>query len=262
VLRFAAACVSGLLSLPLQAHDLWITPATFTPQRGEVAAVRLHVGVALQGEVVPAPPRQVMRFFVRDGLGQRSVAARPGTEPAGQFRVQTEGLQVLGYQSQASHIELAAEVFNPYLIEEGLEAIAQLRRDQGRSDKPAREAYSRCAKALLQVGPVLSTEFNADALDLGCTLELVPLRNPYAEGDELPFRLTYRGRALPGALVVAVNTLNPKRPLSARSDADGRVALGLPRGGMWLVKAVHMVAAEAGADVDWRSTWASVTFER
>jgi len=30
---------------------------------------------------------------------------------------------------------------------------------------------------------------------------------------------------------------------------------------MWLVKAVHMVPAPAGSDADWRSFWASLTFE-
>ena len=32
-------------------------------------------------------------------------------------------------------------------------------------------------------------------------------------------------------------------------------------GGMWLVKAVHMVPAHAGTNAEWASFWASLTFE-
>jgi hypothetical protein len=30
---------------------------------------------------------------------------------------------------------------------------------------------------------------------------------------------------------------------------------------MWLIKAVHMVEAPAGANAEWASYWASLTFE-
>ena len=46
----------------------------------------------------------------------------------------------------------------------------------------------------------------------------------------------------------------------ARSDTDGRVRLPLQRAGRWLVKAVHMVPAPAGANAEWASYWASLTF--
>ena len=98
---------------------------------------------------------------------------------------------------------------------------------------------------------------------LGFPLELVAERNPYAlrAGEEIPVRLTYENQPLAGALVVAINRADPAERLAARSDTEGRVRLRLRPGGMWLVKAVHMVAAPAGADADWASYWASLTFE-
>jgi uncharacterized GH25 family protein len=61
--------------------------------------------------------------------------------------------------------------------------------------------------------------------------------------------------------VVAINRANPAQKLSARSGKDGRVRFRLPRAGMWLIKAVHMVEAPAGANAEWASYWASLTFE-
>jgi uncharacterized GH25 family protein len=87
-------------------------------------------------------------------------------------------------------------------------------------------------------------------------------RNPYTlrAGQDLPVRLTYQNRPLAGALVVAMNRLNPSEKLSARTDSDGRVRLRLRPGGMWLIKSVHMIPAPAGSGAEWASFWASLTF--
>jgi uncharacterized GH25 family protein len=97
---------------------------------------------------------------------------------------------------------------------------------------------------------------------LGFTLELVAERNPYAiqAGEDLPVRLTYENTPLAGALVTAINKLNPAEKQTARTGADGRVRFRLPRGGMWLIKSVHMIPAPAGSNADWKSFWASLTF--
>ena len=88
-------------------------------------------------------------------------------------------------------------------------------------------------------------------------------RNPYAirAGQDLPVRLTYENRPLAGALVVAMNRVNPSEKLAARTDSDGRVRFRLRPGGMWLIKAVHMIPAPAGTNAEWASFWASLTFE-
>jgi len=38
---------------PLSAHDMWIEPATFAPQAGQIVAVRLRVGQDLMGDPLP-----------------------------------------------------------------------------------------------------------------------------------------------------------------------------------------------------------------
>jgi uncharacterized GH25 family protein len=62
-----------------------------------------------------------------------------------------------------------------------------------------------------------------------------------------------------------MNKLNPAEKMSARTDKDGRVRFELRPGGMWLVKAVHMIPATpsnaAGSNAEWQSYWASLTFE-
>jgi uncharacterized GH25 family protein len=244
----------------LLAHDMWIEPTAFLPQAGQIVGVKLRVGQDMAGDPLPRNPALINQFIFEDGSGRKPIIGRTGGDPAGYLRVDGPGLLVLGYRSFASSVALPAEKFNQYLREEGLDHIAALRASRNQTEAGAHELFARCAKSLLLTGS--PTPDQGDRT-LGFTLELVAERNPYTlrAGDEIPVRLTYEDKPLAGALVVAMNRLNPSDKISARTASDGRARLRLPSGGMWLIKAVHMIPAPEGAGADWASFWASLTFE-
>ena len=261
VLRSSMLLRMGVLATaPLLAHDMWIEPTTFSPEPGQVVSIRLRVGQDLLGDPMRLDPTLVSQFVVKDAAGLRPVVRREGGDPAGLVRVASAGLVAIGYHSNPSTIEMAADKFNQYLREEGLDAVTAARASRRESGTGAREIFSRCAKSLVFSGPAADLQGDRP---LGFTLELVAEGNPYAlrANQDLPVRLTYENRPLAGALVVAMNKLNPAEKLSARTDTDGRVRLKLRPGGMWLIKAVHMVPAPADSHADWASYWASLTFE-
>ena len=258
--RLAIVVAATILSgASLAAHDMWIEPMTFSPEAGEIVGVRLRVGQDLLGDPMARDPALIDQFVVEDAEGRKPVVGRSGADPAGFVRAATPGVLIIGYQSNPSPLVQTPEKFNQYLKEEGLDAVAALRASRGQTGA-AREIFSRCAKSLVLSGSADETQGDRR---LGFTLELVAERNPYTmnAGQDLPVRLTYQNRPLAGALVVAINRANPAQKLSARSGKDGRVRFRLPRGGMWLIKAVHMIEAPAGANADWASYWASLTFE-
>jgi uncharacterized GH25 family protein len=256
---FVAAAVV-LSQVPLTAHDMWIEPTTFSPTPGQIVGVRLRVGQDLLGDPLPLDPALVNQFVLEDRDGQRPVVRRAGADPAGLLRVALPGLVVIGYRSNPSAVELAADKFNQYLTEEGLDAVAAERARRKETNATARELFARCAKSLVWSGAAADAQLDRR---LGFTLELVAERNPYAlgPGQDFPVRLTYENHPLAGALVAAINQLNPAEKLTARSDRDGRVRFRLHPGGMWLIKAVHMIPAPAGSNAEWASFWASLTFE-
>jgi uncharacterized GH25 family protein len=249
-----------VLAAPLFAHDMWIEPMTFSPDPGEIVGVRLRVGQDLLGDPLARDSKLFREFFVLDSEGRKPLVGRDGANPAGFLRVPAPGLLVIGYNSHPSSVELTAEKFNQYLKEEGLDAVAAQRARRNETNAKARDLFSRCAKSLVLSGSASGAQGDRP---LGFTLELVAERNPYTmrAGEELPVRLTYENRPLAGALVVAMNRLNPSEKLSARTGQDGRVRFKLRPGGMWLIKAVHMIPAPAGSGADWASFWASLTFE-
>lgn len=253
--RAVAASVALLAAAALSAHDFWIEPSTFTPAPNQVVSVRLLVGQRFRGEPIPRTSALIERFVVVTPAGELPVPGREGGDPAGLVRASAPGLAIVGYASRNSSVSLEAGKFEKYLAEEGLERVSAERRRRGETEKPAREDFARCAKALLSVG-------GADGADraIGLALELVAEKSPYAlSGAALPVRLLYLGKPLSGALVTAFPYDAPETAQSARTDASGRATLDISRRGQWLIKAVHMIPS-ATRDADWQSLWASLTF--
>lgn len=258
--RSTITLVLLLLTTPgLRAHDFWIEPSSFTPAPGQRIAVRLRVGQGFRGDPVPRNPKYLERFVTAGPGGEADVPGVPFGEPAGYAAFGAPGTYLIAYDGARETLEQEGPKFERYLTEEGLERIYDLRAKQGQTAAPGKEVFSRCAKALLAVGPPEKKGFDRV---LGLPLELVPEANPAGlrPGAVLSVRLLYQGKPLAGALVVGIPRDGPEEKVAARSDAQGRVRLRLPRGGDWLVKAVHMVPAPREAGADWESFWASLTF--
>ena len=258
-----AALAAALAVFPAafaSAHDFWIEPSAFRPAVGSTLGVRLVVGQRFRGDVLPRNPAMIARFVFVTDQGEVPVPGRAADDPAGSVRIEQPGLGLILYRSLESPLSLEPDKFEEYLKEEGLESVIVARAKRGESQKPSKELYSRAAKCLVQAGSSGDSGFDRV---VGLTLELVPEKDPYAMagGGDLPIRLLFEGKPLAGALVAAMPYDAPEKKLSARSDRDGRVTLKLPAGGVWLVKAVQMTPVAGDPNADWRSVWASLTFE-
>ena len=258
VLLFVAA---GLSVQRLYAHDFWIEPTRFSVTAGDRVELVLRVGQDLAGDRLPYINNWFSDYRVVAPDGTRPVEGLMGDDPAGSFAAREAGVHVVGYRSTVDFVEMEPAKFRSYLEDEGLEHVIATRAARGDSGKPAREIYSRCAKALVDVTGASDDETWSETL--GYTLELLPERNPYAlaPGDSLPVQLLYEGEPIGGILVQAYVADRPDDKFAARTDARGRVTLPLSRPGLWLVKAVHIIETPPDyARADWESFWASLTF--
>ena len=255
---------------PIGAHDFWIEPGTFYPPSSTEVPVTLRVGEDFRGTSVPYWPQRIVDFSIVSAAGRALVAGSFGDDPAGKLVFETPGLRLIGYHSARSFVELDPEPFEAYLQAEGLEHIRDMRRERGENQLKGREYYSRCSKALLEVGFVPGSTRRAASdhtvydRELGYPLELILRANPHdlAPSDPLPVMVHYLGRPLAGALVVAFTADKPIQKHQARSGPDGRVTVTLDRTGRWLIKTVHMIEVpDADPKADWESFWASLTFE-
>jgi uncharacterized GH25 family protein len=259
IAALAALAAGTLLATPLRAHDFWIEPSTYRPAPGQRLVLRARVGAGFLGDPVPRDEELLVRFVVVGSEGEQPVPGVQGVDPAGIMQARGVGTMVVGYQSRGSVAELTPEKMALYVDQEGL--AGQL--PSGWQRKPVvRDRFSRSVKSLLLVGGDGGSGARAgyDRL-LGLPLELVPLSDPaaLAGGGALPVRLLWDGRPAAGIQVTALSRLDPAHPLTARTGADGRVVLPLPRGGEWLLKAVRILPA-GGPGADFESVWASLTF--
>jgi hypothetical protein len=193
---------------------------------------------------------------------RRDVVGREGEDPAGLVRIDREGTFVLGYRSNPSTVELEAEKFATYLRDKSLERPLRERHERGEDGLPGREAYARCAKALLRTPGAAP---GAPDCVLGFPLELVLASDPYAREQgaggaapaPLTVRLLFQGEPLPRALLQFERLdfprdTTPGPPTPAFTDQNGEVRLPLPAEGVWMVSAVQMVRNEPGEAQEWR----------
>ena len=253
--------VSALLwfGTPCLAHDFWMEPLTFHPKVGEVVSIRLLVGEHFFGDRVGRFSDQIERFSAVGPGGEVETVGHEGHDPAGHFRIVIPGLYTLVYKSNPQEITLEARKFEAYLRMEGLEGISKLRAEKGETDKPGREQFVRCAKALIAAGDASPEGFDRKvSLPLEIVQESPPIE--IEQGRTGRFRLLYEGEPLEGALVVALNKKVKEARQSKRSDEEGRVTFETAHSGVWMIKSVHMVPCKK-EDVDWESYWGSFVFE-
>jgi uncharacterized GH25 family protein len=257
----AIASVVAALTLggPILAHDFWVQPSSYWAKPDELVQVRLCVGHFDEPEPVVRNPARIERFAVIAPDRESDVPGQDGKDPAGLLRPAAEGLHILVYDSNHGRSELEAAKFESYLREEGLERIIAERSKRGEASKPGVEIYSRCAKALVNVGGAAAAPDRA----VGLKLELVAGTNPAAlkPGDELPLTLLLDGEPVEGVKVTLKDAKHAHGVSEGRTGKDGRVSLKMPEKGVVLVTAVHMIRASEGSGADWESLWASLTYE-
>ncbi len=261
-----AACAALALAAPALAHEFWLRPSRFRAPVDEEVELGLFVGDRLRGEPFPRSATHLARFVSRRGRDEpQEVAGLDGETPAGYLPLEAAGMHVVGYAGQVRFITLEAAKFEPYLREKGLEHVVRARADAGSSDAPGREAYVRCAKTLVLAGGDDADDAGFD-LPLGLEVEIVPESDPLRArpGDTLTVRVLRDGAALAGVLVEAHRGDGEEHAVTARrTGEDGRARIVLPHAGFWLVSCVDMRPApeELREKADWRSVWASLSFE-
>lgn len=262
VIAAAAGLLAGVGAA--EAHDNWLEVEPFFAPTPGKAKVYLATGEQfLEAEHLTVRSRsRYSGFFLLSASGRRDISAdlredqQPLTvlSPGGR----TMGTFVLALDAAPKDIEIAAEKFQAYLLEERLVDALLWRAGAGKEDDPGRERYSRCMKAIVQIGPKLDPVATQAT---GQEIEIVPLAHPYsiAVGGALEVQVLFKGRPLAGRAITAANRFRTSvSKKTVRTDASGRASFVLSRAGDWMFRLVHI--EPASGDVDYRSYWANLTF--
>lgn len=236
---------------PAHAHDKWIDALPFRAASPAPVKLYLVTGEALRDEELRPLRRsaQITRLTLHYNAEKQDLLPLIKEDVQPLLIVPKEqlplGTSVLQLDTASIDIELPAAKFESYLFEERLFEVLAARARLGQEEFPGKERYSRCLKALLQVGEKPDSSVMQP---IGQELELVPLQNPY--GLRIPGKLTMqvllRGQPLAGhALGLAVRRHSAISSQTLRTDQSGKATFTISQAGDFLFTLVHMEEASA-----------------
>ena len=249
-----------LIACPAFAHEFWISPQNYQVETGAPLLADLRTGQNFTGAAYPFFAGQTARFeLIRDGRAE-VYTGRMGDLPALSTAAGDDGLVVILHQTMPSTVAYATwEKFAEFAAHKDFPDIRARHLARGLPEDGFREVYTRYAKALVGVGAARG----ADA-PTGLETEFVALTNPYTDdpADGFLVQLLYRGMPREQAQV----ELFDRAPGDAvtvsrlRTDAAGKVRIPVTPGHEYLLDAVVLRPAQAGAAAAWETLWAAMTF--
>lgn len=271
----ALAAAFGVLgaAITVEAHDFWLVPNAFAVGTGSEVIVRGQTSSRFPTSEAAVAPDRVADARVIEAGGTTPIGnlAVEGRSLRLSFRPAGAGQKLVAVTTRPRTVRESAESFRRYLELEGVPELVEHYRREGRLpvDSTARR-YTKYAKTLVEVGRGGPRVYDRAA---GHPLEFIPLSDPGAlkAGDTFAVRLLLRGRPVPGVRVHASGVPTgpgvtdeqaaaQAREATAPTDAEGVARFSLPAAGLWNVRTLHIVPADAGPGADWDAHWASLVF--
>lgn len=178
-----------------------------------------------------------------------------------------EGTGLGGVAAHPDYIALPAEIFEEYLVYEGMiEALAEFR--ETNTLGTIRERYTKHAKGIFQVGKPLSDDYKRN---LGYKVEIFVEQNPgdIEVGDDMSIQVLHDGEPLANQQVFVSyaskdvpkdGSIPERSEYSLRTDENGRATFKIIKQDKWFIQLIHMQKIE-DEDADWESNWSTITFE-
>jgi len=257
----AVALWLGLAGSVALAHDTWLLPAAAQAKPGGSLALAMTSGMAFPQEESPIRPDRIARSGVR--LAGRELPLGGLKEGEKALALVAElgrpGVATFWLDLHPRTLDLTAEDVEHYLEEIGAPPAVRARWQAAPEPRRWRESYSKHVKTFVRVGAAADDRSWAEPV--GSALELVPERDPTAllAGDELVMRLLRNGAPAAGVTVGLLRAGDAKSVDRATGD-DGRVTFTVAAAGWYLLRSTDLRPA-SGADLDWESDFATMTFE-
>lgn len=275
----AALALLGVAALA-EAHDFWLVPNAFTNAPGEQVVIRGQTSSRFPTSESAVATDRVASALLLGASSEERIAdlSTSGTSLVLRHRPTTPGQRVIAVQLHPRSMRESAASFRRYLELEGApDALARVDREgllRGRDSVTRR--YAKYAKTIVEIGTNGARAFSRTA---GHPLEFIPQDDPTGlrVGDTLRVRLVYRGQPLAGIRVhsdvVDSTGSRPGGPALGQdavtapgsttdhvADADGLIRVPVTRAGLWNVRTIHIVQADARSGADWDAHWATLVF--
>lgn len=254
------------------AHEFWLQPNKFYLSKNNLLSIRFLVGENFTGEDWKGNRSKVQQLihYLPDN-NQVDISNKLSETIEGdslQLQLQQDGTHVIVFNSTNSFINLEAEKFNAYLIEDGLEQALAFRKANGEDNQNGKEYYQRCAKTIVQVN---------DKFTKNCTkktslaLDIVPDRNPCEMKYDMylnkvvydnRFRIFFKGLPLKNTMVKHWYKNKEGSIVQNNLISNNRGCISIEQQpGINMISCVYMERNTSDTTAQWQSYWGNLTFE-
>jgi uncharacterized GH25 family protein len=174
-------------------------------------------------------------------------------------RLGQPGIAAISVELEPRTLELNPQQVREYLEEIAAPASVRARWQALPAPRRWREAYTKHAKTLIQVGTPPAQD-QSWTVPVGMGFELVPGQNPTTlqKGTRLVLRLLEKDAPAEGLAISLVHEGTGK-PLTATTDAEGRASFVLEQTGRWLARSTDL-RASSKPGLEWESDFTTLTF--
>jgi hypothetical protein len=256
----------GVALSSVGAHDFFLVPGAYPFSTGAHAEILAHSSSRFPTSAGAVAITRVAKAVIVGSDGETAITdfSIRGNSLVLRTRPERAGQRLVGVDLVSrSARQTPAELLRWLKLEGAEDAAARIEQTPALQglDSITRTDAKR-AKTIIEVGRNGPRVFSRK---LGQTIEFIPLSDPAAlkPGDSLRARLEYKGTPIPSISVHASvpapedTTQKGEPDLHLVTDAAGIVTVPVRKGGLWLIRTIHVVEANRGA---WETHWASLVF--
>lgn len=260
------------ISITAFAHEFWLQPNKYYLSKNDKLSVRFLVGENFTGENWKGNRKKVQQLihYLPDNkqVDISNLLSESIEGDSLQLQLQQDGTHVIVFNSTNSFINLDAEKFNAYLLEDGLQQALAFRKANGEDKKNGTEYYQRCAKTIVQVNDKFTKNCTQKT---SLTLDIVPDRNPCEEKYDMylnkkvydnRFRIFFKGSTVKQQLVKHWYKNREGTIVQKNLTTNNRGWISIEQQpGINMISCVYMERNSSDSIAKWQSYWGSLTFE-
>jgi uncharacterized GH25 family protein len=260
--KIAGILLAFAITTLLSAHEFWLQPDKFMYRWNEQVNIKFLVGQKFTGSNWTGNRSRINTLHLHFGDITEDISASLSDAKGDslQLTLTDEGTAMVTFNSQNSFIELKAQEFNDYLVEDGLPEALEYRKQHGETDSTGREYFQRSTKTIFQVGDKLTDLYRKET---GLPLDIIPQANPYGlkQKGTLSFTVLFGGKPLPQAICKVWKHHRGKTTVQElTTNAAGQLSLPTEPEGRWMISTVKMARLQDDPKAQWQSYWGTVTW--
>lgn len=247
----------------IPAQEFWLQPDKFIYKRGETINIRLRTGKNFVEKNWTGNKDGLQNMHFHFGGVKDKDLLKTWSDKKGdsiQLALLDEGTAMLSFNTINTLMEMQADTYNEYLMENGLSEAREYRQQNNDTPTAGHEYFQRSVKTIFQVGSKTDKTYKQQT---NLPIDIIPEDHPYNAENEEKFKVKifFKGESFAHQKVKVSHRLNNTiTQIEYVTDGDGNFKFFFTPSGIWMISTVKMVRLVNDPKAEWQSYWGSLTW--